>query len=65
MDKFTIWVESYGQRKLAYRLGLTEATISGWKHKHWRIPAERCREIVAISKGALTVHDLRPDVFGD
>ena len=50
------------QGKLAKALGVTAMAVSQWRRRG--IPVERCRDIEAATHGAVTVHDLRPDVFG-
>jgi DNA-binding transcriptional regulator YdaS (Cro superfamily) len=50
------------QRKLASKLGVSAMAVSKWRRS--RVPAERCRVIERLTQGAVTVHDLRPDVFG-
>ncbi|HET9680334.1 MAG TPA: Cro/CI family transcriptional regulator [Gammaproteobacteria bacterium] len=39
-----------------------QAAVSQWLHS--RVPAERCIAIQEITDGKITVHQLRPDVFG-
>jgi len=50
------------QEKLAAALGVTPMAVSQWRRRG--VPAERCHAIAHASGGAVTVHDLRPDVFG-
>lgn len=40
---------------------ISPQAVSQWT----KIPPRWCRALAAASGGALTVHDLRPDVFGD
>lgn len=58
------------QQSLAVKVGVTQGAVSQWKN--WldgasenavRVPAERCRAIEAATDGAVTRHDLRPDIF--
>jgi len=51
------------QQALADALGIQSPSISEWKSRG-RVPAERCRAIQDATEGQVTVHDLRPDVFG-
>lgn len=51
------------QSELADRLGIKCASVSGWR-KRRRVPADRCLAIEAMTGGAVTRYDLRPDVFG-
>ena len=51
------------QQALADALGIQSPSISEWKSRG-RVPAERCRAIQDATEGRVTVHDLRPDVFG-
>ena len=64
MDKFATFVDRYGGTLLAKQLGVSKGTVSSWRHGRFRIPAERCRQIEQVSGGEVSVHDLRPDVFG-
>ena len=50
------------QEKLAKALGLQPMAVSQWRKR--RVPAEHCRAVAELSLGAVSVHDLRPDVFG-
>ncbi|MEZ0150141.1 MAG: transcriptional regulator [Candidatus Reddybacter sp.] len=50
------------QRKLADLLEITEGSVSLWKANG--VPAGRCRAIQDLTNGVVTVHDLRPDIFG-
>lgn len=51
------------QDRLAELLLIRSASISGWR-KRGQVPAERCLAIEQATAGAVTRHDLRPDVFG-
>lgn len=64
MDKLSAFLDTYGSAKLAQDLGVSRAAVSHWRHKRFRVPAERCIDIERISGGAVTRHALRPDVFG-
>lgn len=48
--------------KLARQLGVSGEAVRKWEIN--RPPAERCRAIERATQGAVTVHDLRPDLFG-
>jgi DNA-binding transcriptional regulator YdaS (Cro superfamily) len=50
--------------ELARKLGVSKQIVSHWKVGRYRVPAERCREIEQLTGGVVTVHELRPDVFG-
>ncbi len=49
---------------LAKAIGVTPVLISQWGCRRRQVPAERCRAIETATGGQVTVHDLRPDVFG-
>ena len=55
---------SGGQAALARLLGLKQQHISWWINKSKRVPAEHVIAIERAVGGAVTRHDLRPDVFG-
>lgn len=50
------------QSKLAEALGLSPMAVSQWRKRG--VPAVHCREIERLTHGAVTVHDLRSDIFG-
>lgn len=50
------------QDKLAKAMGLQPMAISQWRKR--QVPAERCRAVAELSQGAVSVNELRPDVFG-
>lgn len=58
------------QQSLAVKVGVTQGAVSQWKN--WldgasenavRVSAERAIEIEAATSGAVTRHELRPDIF--
>lgn len=59
------YLESSGvtQAQFAQIVGVTQGRVSQWI-KGAPIPAERCRAIEAATSGQVTVHELRPDIFG-
>lgn len=54
---------SVTQAEFAQKVGVTQGRVSQWI-RGAVIPAERCRAIEAATEGKVTVHDLRPDIFG-
>jgi len=52
-----------GQTALARQLGIKQPSVHGWL-RTGLAPAHRCRAIETATGGAVTVHELRPDVFG-
>ena len=64
MDKLSDFLATYGSAKLAQDLKVSRAAVSHWRHRRFRVPAERCIDIETLSNGAVTRYDLRPDVFG-
>jgi DNA-binding transcriptional regulator YdaS (Cro superfamily) len=50
------------QTNLAKELDISVMSVSKWKSKG--IPANRCKEIEVLTKGAITRKQLRPDIFG-
>lgn len=54
-----------GQRALARSLGVAQAHVWYWLNKSaGKVPAERAAQIEEATHGAVTRHDLRPDIFG-
>lgn len=51
---------------LADQLGLSQHTVKKWGawDSSIPVPPKHCRAIELITRGAFTVHDLRPDIFG-
>jgi len=49
------------QRELARLLDVTPQAITKWKNT--RVPAERVLEIEAATGGAISRHELRPDIY--
>jgi DNA-binding transcriptional regulator YdaS (Cro superfamily) len=64
MNKLQSFIDEFGGAELAKRLRVSKGTVSHWRHGRFQVSASRCREIEDISGGAVTVHDLRPDIFG-
>jgi len=52
-------------RWLAQSLGVTEAAVRMWVYTRRRVPAARCKEVEALTKGEVKAERLRPDVFAD
>lgn len=54
-------IDLIGHKALAEKLGVSSQALSCFKKT--RVPAERCRDIEAITNGQVTAEELRPDVF--
>jgi DNA-binding transcriptional regulator YdaS (Cro superfamily) len=52
-----------GTMAAARAFGIKPPSISRWLSKG-RAPSDRCLRLQQLTKGAVTVHELRPDVFG-
>lgn len=64
MDALTLAIEKAGGvGKLATALGLKQNVVSNWRQRG-NVPANQCAAVALASGGEVTVHDLRPDVFG-
>ena len=50
-----------GVTALAYLIGVTQPSVSNWKSRG--VPPIRARDIEVATRGAVTRHDLRPDLF--
>lgn len=50
------------QASLATAVGVTPQAVSNWVRTG--VPVERCRAIETATARQVTVHDLRPDIFG-
>jgi DNA-binding transcriptional regulator YdaS (Cro superfamily) len=51
------------QEAFAAALGVKSPSISEWRTRK-QVPVERCVAIEAITNGAITRAELRPDIFG-
>lgn len=52
-----------GQVKFAKKLGLAQQTISAWVTTFKRAPAKHAISIEKMTKGKVTRHQLRPDIY--
>ena len=52
-----------GVGKLAGSIGLKQNVVGNWKLRG-KVPAQHCIQIEFATNGAVTRHDLRPDIFG-
>jgi DNA-binding transcriptional regulator YdaS (Cro superfamily) len=57
-------LEGINGSELAKALGVSKQAVSHWRTGRYRVPAEHCRAIERLTDGRVSVHDLRPDVFG-
>tara|TARA_Y100001973_G_C4948554_1_gene209127 strand:- start:163 stop:402 length:240 start_codon:yes stop_codon:yes gene_type:complete len=51
------------QTRLANELNVTRSAVSAWKRK--KVPANRVLAIYRLSKGEITPHEMRPDLYPD
>lgn len=51
------------QRKLSKLLGVSQQTVNFWAAKKRSLPAQHVIKAVELTRGLLTPHDLRPDIF--
>ena len=68
MDKtqIQIAVERLGsQGAMARAIGITQPLVWQWCNGKRPVAAHHCLAIESITCGAVTCHDLRPDVFGE
>lgn len=53
-----------GQTALARKIGVTQSHVWYWlRRADGRVPSARVAAIVTACDGAVTAHELRPDVF--
>jgi len=64
MNKFHAFIDQFGAARLAARLEVSKGTVSHWRSGRHKPDARRCRRIASLSEGAVSVHDIRPDIFG-
>ena len=64
MDPLNKAIETLGGvSKLAASIGVSQNVVSNWRARG-QVPANRCADLERATDGAVTRHDLRPDVFG-
>jgi len=49
-----------GQKNLAKMMGVSKQAVTKWRKK---VPAERVLKIESATNGAVTRHELRPDLY--
>jgi len=54
-------LDGQSQTSLARKLSVTQGAVSQWLKDG--VPAERVRDIVATTRGVVSAHDLRPDLY--
>ena len=61
------YIESSGltRGQFASAIGRTEGAVSHWLTGRYKVSPESAIAIEQATKGAVTRHDLRPDVFGE
>jgi len=64
MNKLQTFIDAYGSGKLAADLDVSKSAVSSWRNGRFRMSHTMARKVAACSGGALTVYDLRPDIFG-
>lgn len=52
-----------GITKLALAIGVKPPTVSQWRTGKRRVPAERVLAIERATRGKITRHELRPDIY--
>lgn len=52
------------QAAFAEALGVTQGLVWQWLHGRRKVAPHHCRRIAELTQHAVTVHDLRPDIFG-
>lgn len=63
IDPLTRAIAIFGtQLAFARALGVRSPSVSGWRKKG-RVPADRCADIEALTQGAVSREELRPDLF--
>lgn len=53
-----------GPTAFARRIGVSKQFVTQLQNGKRSVPAKRCLPIQAATKDGVTVHELRPDVFG-
>jgi DNA-binding transcriptional regulator YdaS (Cro superfamily) len=59
---FTRLIKHFGSKaKIGRALGVTPQAVTKWENAN--VPSERAIQIEQITKGEITVKDLRPDLY--
>ena len=60
------YIKSAGITRIQFAemVGVSEGMVGHWITGRYRVAAERCLRVESATNGAVTRHDLRPDVFG-
>ncbi len=53
------------QAGLASAVGVSQGMVSGWLTGRYEVTLEAAIKIEEATAGAVSSHDLRPDIFGD
>lgn len=62
MDALDRAIAVFGTQELfADALGIRSPSVSEWRSRG-QIPLKRCKDIVRVTRGAVTFVDLRPDI---
>jgi len=63
--KISAYLEKHklSQEQFAKLLGVSQGLVWQWLEGKTRITAERAKEIEGKTRGEITRHDLRPDLF--
>ncbi|MFO1465838.1 MAG: helix-turn-helix domain-containing protein [Steroidobacteraceae bacterium] len=52
-----------GQSALARLIGVRQSAVSNWLNRNKQVPAERVLQVEAALNGAVSRHDIRPDLY--
>ncbi len=62
--KLADYLKGKKQADFAAKVGVTQGMISHWLAGRCRVTAEMAQVIEKATRGKITRHDLRPDIYG-
>ena len=63
MDKLITYIVTHSEADLAKRIGVSKQSVNLWKLGHTRPSPQRALDIERATEGAVTRHDLYPDLW--
>lgn len=64
MSRLTQYIDEIGVSALAERLDCSKQLVSHWRVGRQQPSPRMARRLHDVSGGAISVHELRPDIFG-
>ena len=65
INQFAVRDRRNARAEIARGCDVSEVAVRHWVNGTRRVPAERCIQIETVTGGAVTRHELRPDLFAE